>query len=126
MEERFNPSDDRDNTTTKEDSELSGSYNGVGPEDDDLMGAIGIDLESDMPSPSTTSIEDPHQGLTVNNEDHGQNDREDLNYLDPSVLGANVAETVRQLVSEKIDRIVTVAVEQAVTKELRRIQGKME
>ncbi|MBI9075737.1 MAG: hypothetical protein JEZ02_10030 [Desulfatibacillum sp.] len=125
MDNRYAPSTNRGNTTAQNDSDDSGAY-GALAEDDDLMGAIGIDLESDISDPGDVLLDDPEVMMDPDVYASDDMDMDDYSNLDPYAIGANVAAVVRQLVSQKIDRIITVAVEQAVAKELRKIQGKRE
>ncbi|ACL02205.1 hypothetical protein [Desulfatibacillum aliphaticivorans] len=120
MEDSYAPS--KDNRTTNDDSNGSGAFGAAG--DDDLMGAIGIDLESDLSNSDDVLLSDPEGIMESEAFDSSDLDSDDYGYLDPYTVGANVAAAVRQLVSQKIDRIITVAVEQAVAKELRRLQQK--
>ena len=121
MENRYAPSND--NSTTNSDSTDSGAYS-ASAGDDDLMGAIGIDLESDLSDSDEVLLSDPVEIMESDAFGSSDLDPDDYSYLDPYSIGANVAAVVRQLVSQKIDRIITVAVEQAVAKELRKLQGK--
>lgn len=126
MEDQFGP---MDSTNNKNSEPASDDTMEVSTGDDDLlMGAIGIDLEKDN-TPTRTEINVPAPveleeafgaaGIDTDNE-------KETGDLDPYQIGANVAGIVRQLISKKLDRLITVAVEQAVAKELRRLKDKTE
>lgn len=125
MEDRYAPSATKSHSNTPNDSDELGASSAFAG-DDDLMGAIGIDLESDMPDSEDAVLVDSDAMIDTSAFASDDPDTDDYSNLDPYAIGANVAGVVRQLVSQKIDRIITVAVEQAVAKELRRIQGKRE
>ena len=125
MDERLDPTTAMDNEDTVT---AEGAIDESG--DDDLLGAIGLDLGGDETPPAGTSIDEAVENVAESAYEAARMGasyaREDVEDLDPYQIGANVAAMVRQLVSERLDRIITVAVEQAVAKELRRIKGKVE
>ncbi len=118
MDDQSDPADTMDNENIITTDAAASDSDG----DDDLMGAIGIDLGGDETPPTGVELQKPE----LSSEEQVVEGQDDGEPLDPYQIGANVAANVRQLVSDRLDRMITVAVEQAVVKELRRIKGKVE